>query len=383
MTPEDKMLEKIKQCHAEALAEFKKANVDGIERGVNDVMKRFNDLEERVNNIAAANLVNGRNEEDDKAVKNFVNCIRFNRPLDVASESVAADGGYLVPAPVGNRIVRHSTGGNPIRDLAMVVTTSTASYAALEENAASGGAWVAENGTRGVTATPTLINNTAPVWEVYAVATTTRALLEDAAFNVEDWLVSAAGRKFAQLENTAFATGVGTASPKGIWAYTTVDDASWVPGKVGFVASGSATSFTADSLIDLRQSLDDVYQDNATFLMSKATLSTALKLKAGTSGANLFQLWTPEYVDGKLESRLLGSRVRTCSAAPAVAANAFPIAYGDIYQAYTVVDRTGLRVVRDEVSVPGYIRFYVYKRVGGMLANSEAVKVLKIAAASA
>ena len=379
MTPEDKMLEQIRQCHAEALAEFKKENIDGIQQGVDDVLNKFNALEERVNNIAAANLVNGRSDEEAGKVKNFVNAVRYNRPQDVASETVAADGGLLVPAPVVTRIIQHSVGGNPIRDLATVVTISGDRYTALEESAGAGGAWVADNGTRNATDTPKLLNNTATAWECYAVATTTRALLEDAAFNVEDWLVSAAGRKFAQLENTAFATGNGSACPRGIWAYDTA--APFAAGKVEFVLSGAAAAFSADSLIDLRQSLDDVYQENATFLMSKATLSTALKLKAGTSGANLFQLWSPEYVDGKLESRLLGSRVRTCSAAPAVAANAMPIAYGDIAQAYTVVDRTGLRVVRDEVSQPGYIRFYVYKRVGGMIVNSEAVKVLKIATA--
>jgi HK97 family phage major capsid protein len=63
---------------------------------------------------------------------------------------------------------------------------------------------------------------------------------------------------------------------------------------------------------------------------------------------------------------------------PTVAANAFPLAFGDFREGYLIVDRVGMRVTRDEITLPGFVTWYIRKRVGGRLRNTEAIKLLKI-----
>jgi len=55
------------------------------------------------------------------------------------------------------------------------------------------------------------------------------------------------------------------------------------------------------------------------------------------------------------------------------------IAFGDFAEAYLIADRQGLRLLRDPFTDKPNVRFYAYRRVGGGVANFEAVKLLKFA----
>ena len=62
---------------------------------------------------------------------------------------------------------------------------------------------------------------------------------------------------------------------------------------------------------------------------------------------------------------------------PGVGANAFCMAFGNFKETYVIVDRVGIRMLRDPYTNKPYVRFYTTKRVGGMLLNSEAMKLIK------
>ncbi|WP_407818044.1 phage major capsid protein, partial [Staphylococcus aureus] len=62
---------------------------------------------------------------------------------------------------------------------------------------------------------------------------------------------------------------------------------------------------------------------------------------------------------------------------PNVAANSFAIAFGDFRAGYLIVDRTGVRILRDPYSAKPYVLFYTTKRVGGGVQNFEAIKLVK------
>ena len=65
---------------------------------------------------------------------------------------------------------------------------------------------------------------------------------------------------------------------------------------------------------------------------------------------------------------------------PDIAANATPIAFGNWKRGYTIVDRIGTRVLRDPYTNKPFVSFYTTKRVGGMLTDSQAIKLMKIGA---
>jgi HK97 family phage major capsid protein len=76
---------------------------------------------------------------------------------------------------------------------------------------------------------------------------------------------------------------------------------------------------------------------------------------------------------------LLGYPVADDDNMPDVGANAFPVAFADFKRAYVIVDRMGVRVLRDPYTNKPYVGFYTTKRVGGGIQNFEAIKLLKCA----
>jgi HK97 family phage major capsid protein len=65
---------------------------------------------------------------------------------------------------------------------------------------------------------------------------------------------------------------------------------------------------------------------------------------------------------------------------PELGADSFSIAFGDFAKGYLIVDRAGLRVLRDPYSAKPYVLFYTTKRVGGGIQNFDAIKLLKFGA---
>jgi HK97 family phage major capsid protein len=78
-------------------------------------------------------------------------------------------------------------------------------------------------------------------------------------------------------------------------------------------------------------------------------------------------------------ARLMGYPVLICEDMPDVAANTFPIAFGDFRAGYTVAERPDLRILRDPFSAKPHVLFYANKRVGGDVTDFAAIKLLKIA----
>jgi len=116
------------------------------------------------------------------------------------------------------------------------------------------------------------------------------------------------------------------------------------------------------------------YMNGAAFAMRRATVRDVALLK----DSNNQYIWQPGLREGAPQV-LLGHPVRQFADMPAVAANALAIAFANWSMAYTVVDRTGVRVLRDPFSAKPFVLFYTTKRVGGDVVNHEAIKIQKIA----
>jgi HK97 family phage major capsid protein len=197
--------------------------------------------------------------------------------------------------------------------------------------------------------------------------------------DVNQWIAEEVNAAFAQQEGTAFVTGNGTNKPKGFLAETTIADASWEWGKLGYVATGSAGALPAsdpsDILVDLVYSLKAGYRQNASWVMNRKTQGAIRKLK--DDGGNY--LWQPAAsADGK--ATLMGFDLVEAEDMPDIAANSLSIAFGAFKRGYMIVDRQGVNVLRDPYSAKPYVLFYTTKRVGGGVQNYEAIKLLKFAA---
>lgn len=292
------------------------------------------------------------------------------------------DGGYLLPTPTVGRMVKKVYEQSTMRQLANVLTISTDALEGIVDNDEADAGWVSEMGARNDTDTPQVGKYRIEAHEMYAQPKVTQKLIDDAATDVEAWLADKVADKFARVEGNAFWNGNGVGQPRGLAAYTTAatGDGSRAWGTFEHVLTGANGDFhttKADPLQDLLGAFKDQYLQNASFAMRREVRTKIRKLKEATSDR---YLWEPSLQAGQPD-RLLGYPVRIDQYIPAITTGSLSLAFGDFREAYTIVDRIGVRTLRDPYTAKPYIRFYSTKRTGAGAVNTEAVKFLKFAAA--
>lgn len=297
------------------------------------------------------------------------------------SGASGAAGGYAVPREIDAQIDTLLKAISPIRSVANVVRTGSAGYRKLVTSGGTPSGWASETGARPETATPTFNEIVPPSGELYANPAASQAMLDDAQFDVEAWLASEVAMEFGKAEGAAFVSGTGTNQPKGFLTYTTTNEVDGVRafGTLQYVASGAAGAFTAsnpqDKLVDLVQALKAPYRQGAAWVMNSATLSAIRKFKT-TDGAFL---WQPS-LSVEQPATLLGYPVIEAADMPDIAANSLSIAFGNFAHGYVIAERAETSILRDPYSNKPFVHFYAVKRIGGAVANSEAIKVMKFAA---
>lgn len=314
----------------------------------------------------------------------FENYVRRNNAYGSADEIKAlsvgsdADGGFIVPADMSGRIVQLIRETSPIRQVASVVTIGTDALEGLHDldDAASG--WVGEEEARTETSTPKFGEYRIPVHEQYAEPRATQKLLDDAMFDVESWLVRKITDRLARMENQAFVKGNGVKKPRGFLTYGAGTPSASNFSVIEQVVSGGAGAFAAsnagDALINLVYKLKSAYREGAVFMMNRSTLASVRKLKDGDGN----YLWQPDF-QSRQGGKLLGFNIVEAEDMPDIASDSLSIAFGDFNAGYQIVDRMGIRVLRDAFTSKPYVKFYTTKRTGGAVVNFDAIKLMKFA----
>ena len=303
----------------------------------------------------------------------------FGLELKAGLSTASNSAGYVVPEQTERAIERRLMAGSPMREIASVRTVGAGVFRKPVSTAGLAAGWVAETAARPETDPATLALLEFPSADLYASPAATQSLLDDALIDLDEWLASEVEDAFAAQETTAFVTGDGINKPKGFLSYDIVAEADHAWGQIGYVASGAAGAFApsnpTDRLIDLVYAPKARYRPNGRFVMNRRTVSAVRKFKDSDGG----YIWQPAQRPGETAS-LLGYAVTEIETMPDVAANAAAIAFGDFQRGYLIVDRAGVRVLRDPYSAKPYVLFYTTKRVGGGVQNFDAIKVMKFAA---
>lgn len=384
-----------------AFDEFKKTNDERLKAKVDDTVvteklatinsaiDNFQTTIDELNAKIAANkqggdLVIGDMKADPEYVKAFKAHMRkgdnagaeVNAAMTRGSD---ADGGYLAPIEWDRTITGKLKRVSPIRANARVISITSAGFKKLFTDRAVGSGWVGETASRPATSTPQIGTLDFPLGEIYANPAISQQLLDDVAIDLEQWLSDEVDTEFARQEGIAFLSGDGTNKPHGILTYVTgAANASRHPwGAIPVINSGSAAAYTADGFIDLIYDLPAEYRANAKLYTGRGSQAAMRKLKDGQGN----YLWQPTYAAGQ-PATLAGESIVEIPDMPAVAANAISALYGDMEATYLVVDRIGIRVLRDPFTNKPYVHFYTTKRVGGGVYNPEAMRGLKVAAAA-
>lgn len=294
--------------------------------------------------------------------------------------STGAAGGFALPEVIERQIARLSLDIGPIRQIATVRTVGSPDYKELIDVGGAAFEWVGETDPRNQTNTPDLAE-VAPTFGMgSAKPQASEESLDDLFFDVENWLIESASEAIAQGEGAAFVSGNGTKKPTGFLAGPAplaTADSGRAFGTLQYIPSLQAAAMptSADTFYDLIYALRARYRANARWVTSKLLVAALRKYKDTTNN----YLWQPSLVAGE-PSTFMGYPIVEAEDMPAVGAGAFPLAFGDFKEGYLIADRVGMRMTRDEITSPGFVKFYVRRRVGGKLRNTQAIKLLKIAA---
>lgn len=324
--------------------------------------------------------INTKIEADEEAYRAyseaFAPYMRARSDAAMAAQFQAAmqtgsdpDGGYLVPSTMSSRMITKIYETSNLRALATVETIGGKELEIPRDEGEFGfGGWVGETTAPSETATSQLGVSKIFAHEMFAEPRVTQNMLEDAGLDIEAWVANKVGEKLGRIEATAFFTGTGVNQPRGLLTYAN----GTANGQIEQVISGGATSITADAIYNLVFQLKDYYTANANFLMKRTTVRDVMKLKDGQGN----YLWQMGDIRGGQPSTLLSFPVVRAEDMPTVAASSLSIAFGDFRAAYTIVDRLGITLLRDNLTAKPMVKFYNRRRVGGDVVNFEAVKLM-------
>ena len=319
---------------------------------------------------------NGLKELSIKAVHEDVNTVTDD------------EGGFGVPEELDRTVGKLLTEASVMRQVCLVQKVGVG-YVKLFSTGEAGAGWVGEVDARPQTGAPGLAALTPVFGEMYANPASTQRALDDIFFDVEGWLSEEVTKKFTKLENTEFTTGAGVAgvSPKGLFAYpvNATADATRAFGTLQWIVTGAAAAWAtasatvnpADALINTTMALKSGHRAGSAWMMPRSIVTDVRKFKDSVNGA---YIWQPGIQVG-MPSSLLGYPIVENEDMAGMGAGNYIAAFGNFKTAFAIYDvGPGVRVLRDPYTAKPYVLFYTTKRVGSMLLDSEAVKIVKVSA---
>lgn len=296
-----------------------------------------------------------------------------HKALQVGSDP---DGGYLVPPEMSARIISRVIERSPIREAATVETISGTELDFRLDMDDVDFEWIGETDLPAASKTPQIGRKKIMVHTMAARPKATMQVLEDAGFNLENWLARKIGDKFGRGENRAFLLGTGRGMPRGILTYP--DGLEGVGETIEQHPTGLADGYTYEAVVAMIYSLKEPYHNNAGWWMQRTSIGKVMLIKDGNGTYMYKNILMPG--QRGLESQLAGYPLRMAADIPASVPGALCAIFGDLRQAYTVVDRMGITTQRDPYTVKPFIEYFTRRRVGGDVVNFEAVKLMRAAA---
>lgn len=324
-------------------------------------------IKAKLNRPTAANN-NQPEAQNDNETKAFAGFLRGDE-LDRKALTVASDApGYvLAPEETSGEFIRNLVEFSPVRSIADVRSTGSHTIILPKRLTITNAKWKGE-AVASEASEPTFDQMEFSVKEMTTHVDVGNWLIEDASHDVEAEIRLALAEDFGAKEGLAFVNGSAALEPKGFMAETGITNS----------LNGHATNLNADALIKLMYSLPGVYRNRGTWAMNGTTLAVIRTLKDGNGN----YLWQPSYQAGQPET-ILGRPVVELIDMPDVAANTFPIIFGDFKAGYRIYDRIELQVRPNPylLATEGMIRFHARRRVGAGVVRTDVFRKLKMAAA--
>ena len=359
------------------------ATIDGIDfTSGKTVRKDLKEYEEIFDAYLRSFVQFGGKQGDPEILRKLFDLGQTIPEIKAFDTTVPAAGGVAVPKVIARDINDQVRLVSPIRDMVKLVQIGTSDYRELLNIHGENSGWAGETDTRNETNTPQFRERIPTMGTLYAYPRSTEEALQDVFFNIPQMIVQVTGDEFAIQEESTMLNGSGTNRPTGIFntAPTTESDTAsparganaiqYVP-----LSTSSPAAIDPDQLITMLYLLRRPYRSGAQWAMNSVVQGEIRKIK---DGQGRYQ-WAPGLAPGQPD-RLLGFPVRTLEGMADLTANQFPILFGNFRRGYLLVIRAGLRItVDDNITQPGYVKWYIRQRTGGILLDNNALKAGRFA----
>lgn len=369
-----KQLRETVESQTDEVAEFKnftvdsKANIDKINTRLTEIEVALKSKSTVTNETKNSKFTDNDIEYKSKFVKDYM---KKGKTFEMESKAMYTEdvtqGGMFIPKIMSSTIVEKLRDFSPIRSIATIETISRGSSFSVpvEKDPDMGAGWVGERESRNDTDNPKFDLIEIPCWEMYAQPTATRQMLDDAEFDVEAWYSRKVSDKFGRIEGSAFVNGDGVKKPIGIMVSDRVTNYNGT--------MGGTTQF--DDLITFQAQIRQGYQSMSQWLLNRFTLAYIRTLKDQDGQ----YLWQPSLQPGA-PATMLGKPYTIAddmsnaidNTGSLITGNS-PIAYGSFMDGYTIVDKTVVVVIRDDITSKPYIKYYTTKRTGGDVVDNQAI----------
>lgn len=331
----------------------------------NAVLSRLDKLEAKSNRLGAPAILQVQTETEKKA---FVDFIRTGDAAELKALAVAAPstGGILAPDSTSTTILEKVVEMSPIRQLATVIQMSGPSLNLPRLVDSVEPQIVSEQGTKPddepsfeeITLKPFLAGVSVPM---------TLSLLEDSQVNLDSYVVGHLAKQFALKESQWFVNGDGVTAPEGVMSASA--------GIAEYDAI--STMVQPNDLISMFYELPQEHSANGAWVMNAQTIAHIRRL----SNTNGDYLWQNGLAHGQ-PATLLGRPVFSSKDMPLMAPEGTPVLFGDFAFGYTIADRVGLELIRDEITgaKADIFRITARRRVGARVTMPSAFIKLKLGA---
>lgn len=335
-----------------------------------ELKDRIDGLELELSRKGAGNGADYKEKPEYKAMQMFIkqgiDALTMEQKATLRTD-IATQGGYLTMPEMDNMIIKKITEISPMRSVARVRTVGSKTLsiptrtkipvATYEGEAAAGGDDISNYGQETLTA-----------YRMTVTVPYTYDQLIDSEFDLESEINSDVAEAFAFTEGNKFVIGTGAKQPEGFLANAAV--------AANFRETANSGTITGDDILLLAGDLKVGYDPR--YAMNRQTLAFLRTLKGTTNDHYLWQVG----LGPTQPNTLAGLPYVIMQDMPSIAAGALSVALADFQRGYTIIDRTGLMVIRDELSKKrnNIIELTFHRYNHGQVVLAEAFKVLKVKA---
>lgn len=332
-----------------------KSEIDNIDA----TLKAFEERSTVEIKVPANNIEKNKEDSEVRAFENYVRGkVLEGRATDV--NLTVSDNGAVIPSTIANKIIKKVYDISPIYQLSTRYNVGgTLSIPYYDENTQSIQMAYSDEFTELSSTSGKFKSIDLKGYLAGALSLVSLSLVNNSQFDIVSFVIQAMSEAISKWIEKELIKG-------------TVSKVEGLKGVTQSVTSATATDITADELIDVQESVPDVYQAGSVWIMNKSTRTSIRKLK-DSDGNYLLN----RDVSSKWGYTLLGKDVYVTDNMDAIAAGKTTIYYGDFSGlAVKLTEDVSIQVLREKYATQHAIGVVGWIEIDSKVENAQKISKL-------